>query len=111
MLLTMKALVEAMRALVYVQAENIDIANHHPDPDIREYRQHQVDLLTPVVKAWSTDMGLEVTSLAIQVYGGMGYVEEAGVSQHFRDARITPIYEGTNGIQAMDLVEIGRAHV
>ena len=104
MLMTMKALVEAMRALVYVQAENIDIANHHPDPDIREYRRHQVELLTPVVKAWSTDMGLEVTSLAIQVYGGMGFIEESGVPQHFRDVRITQIYEGTNGIQAMDLV-------
>jgi alkylation response protein AidB-like acyl-CoA dehydrogenase len=104
MLLTMKSLIEAMRGIVYLQAEAIDIALHHPDPDIREYRQHQVDLLTPVAKAWCTDMGVEVTSLAIQVYGGMGYIEEAGVAQHFRDARITPIYEGTNGIQAMDLV-------
>jgi alkylation response protein AidB-like acyl-CoA dehydrogenase len=104
MLLTMKALIEAMRAIVYVQAEALDIAAHHPDPDIREYRQHQVDLLTPVAKAWCTDMGVEVTSLAIQVFGGMGYIEESGVAQHFRDARIMPIYEGTNGIQAMDLV-------
>jgi alkylation response protein AidB-like acyl-CoA dehydrogenase len=104
MLLTMKALTEAMRAIIYVQAEGIDLAAHHPDPDIREYRQHQVDLLTPVAKAWCTDMGVEVTSLAIQVYGGMGYIEESGVPQHFRDARIMPIYEGTNGIQAVDLV-------
>jgi alkylation response protein AidB-like acyl-CoA dehydrogenase len=104
MLLTMKATIEAMRAIVYVQAENIDIANHHPDPDIREYRQHQVDLLTPIAKAWCTDMGVEVTSLAIQIYGGMGFIEESGVPQHFRDARIMPIYEGTNGIQAIDLV-------
>ena len=104
MLMTMKALNEAMRALCYVQAESIDIAAHHPDPEIREYRQHQVDLLTPVAKAWCTDMGVEVTSLAIQVYGGMGFIEESGVPQHFRDARIMPIYEGTNGIQAMDLV-------
>jgi alkylation response protein AidB-like acyl-CoA dehydrogenase len=104
MLLTMKALIEAMRALVYVQAEGIDLAAHHPDPDIRQYRQHQVDLLTPVAKAWCTDMGVEVTSLAIQVFGGMGYIEESGVPQHFRDARIMPIYEGTNGIQALDLV-------
>jgi alkylation response protein AidB-like acyl-CoA dehydrogenase len=104
MLLTMKALTEAMRAMIYVQAEGLDLAAHHPDPDIREYRQHQVDLLTPVIKAWCTDMGVEVTSLAIQVFGGMGYIEESGVAQHFRDARIMPIYEGTNGIQAMDLV-------
>jgi alkylation response protein AidB-like acyl-CoA dehydrogenase len=104
MLVTMKALTEAMRALIYVQAEGTDLATHHPDPDIRQYRQHQVDLLTPVAKAWCTDMGVEVTSLAIQVFGGMGYIEESGMPQHFRDARIMPIYEGTNGIQAMDLV-------
>ena len=64
----------------------------------------EAELLTPVTKAWCTDLGLEVTSTAIQVFGGMGYIEESGVSQHFRDARIAPIYEGTNGIQAMDLV-------
>ena len=104
MLMTMKALVEAMRALVYTQAESIDVAAHHPDPAIREYRQHRVDLLTPVVKGWCTDMGIEVTSLAIQIFGGMGFIEESGVPQHYRDARITTIYEGTNGIQAIDLV-------
>jgi alkylation response protein AidB-like acyl-CoA dehydrogenase len=104
MLMTMKALVEAMRALVYTQAESIDVATHHPDPAIREYRQHRVDLLTPVVKGWCTDMGIEVTSLAIQIFGGMGFIEESGVPQHYRDARITTIYEGTNGIQAIDLV-------
>jgi len=104
MLLTMKALIEAMRALAYTQAEGIDIAANHPDPEIRAFRQHQVDLLTPVVKGWCTDMGIEVTSLAIQVFGGMGYIEESGVPQHYRDARITTIYEGTNGIQAIDLV-------
>ncbi len=104
MLLTMKALIEAMRGIVYLQAEALDIATHHPDPDIREYRAHQVDLLTPIAKAWCTDMGVEVTSLAVQIYGGMGFIEEAGVAQHYRDARIAPIYEGTNGIQAMDLV-------
>jgi alkylation response protein AidB-like acyl-CoA dehydrogenase len=104
MLLPLTALVEAMRALVYVQAEGIDLATHHPDPDIRRYRQNQVDLLTPVAKAWCTDMGVEVASLAIQVYGGMGFIEESGVPQHYRDARIMPIYEGTNGIQAIDLV-------
>ena len=104
MLMTMKALVEAMRALVYTQAESIDVAANHPDPDIRAFRQHRVDLLTPVVKGWCTDMGIEVTSLAIQIFGGMGFIEESGVPQHYRDARITTIYEGTNGIQAIDLV-------
>jgi hypothetical protein len=104
MLLTMKSLVEAMRAIIYVTAEGIDLAAHHPDPAVREDKGELVDLLIPVAKAWSTDMGIEVTSLAIQVYGGMGYIEESGVPQHYRDARITSIYEGTNGIQAMDLV-------
>jgi alkylation response protein AidB-like acyl-CoA dehydrogenase len=104
MLLTMRSLTEAMRALAYVNAEAIDLARHHPDAEVRERAQERADLLTPVTKGWSTDMGVEVTSLAIQVHGGMGYVEETGVAQHFRDARIAPIYEGTNGIQAMDLV-------
>jgi 3-(methylthio)propanoyl-CoA dehydrogenase len=104
MLLTMRAYIEAMRSLIYVTAETLDLAVSHPDADARQAHQERVDLLIPLCKAWSTDLGVEVTSLAIQVYGGMGYVEEAGVAQHFRDARITPIYEGTNGIQAMDLV-------
>jgi alkylation response protein AidB-like acyl-CoA dehydrogenase len=104
MLLTMRAYNEAMRALLYVNAEALDLAQHHIDPGIREAKQDLADLLTPLSKAWSTDLGVECTSLAIQVYGGMGYIEEAGVAQHYRDARITPIYEGTNGIQAMDLV-------
>jgi alkylation response protein AidB-like acyl-CoA dehydrogenase len=104
MLLTMRATVEAMRALAYTNAEAIDLARHHPDAEVRERAQERADLLTPVTKGWCTDMGVEVTSLAVQVHGGMGYVEETGVAQHFRDARITPIYEGTNGIQAMDLV-------
>jgi alkylation response protein AidB-like acyl-CoA dehydrogenase len=104
MLMTQRSLIEAMRAIVYVNAESIDIANHHPDPDIREVKQDFVEMLTPITKAWCTDMGVEVASLAIQVYGGMGFIEESGVPQHLRDARITPIYEGTNGIQAMDLV-------
>jgi alkylation response protein AidB-like acyl-CoA dehydrogenase len=104
MLMTMKAYIEAMRGLTYFNAEAIDLGNHHLDPDIRELKQDLADLLTPITKAWCTDLGVEVTSLAIQVFGGMGYVEETGVAQHFRDVRITPIYEGTNGIQAMDLV-------
>jgi alkylation response protein AidB-like acyl-CoA dehydrogenase len=104
MLLTMKAYIEAMRSLIYVTAARMDIAIAHHDADVRQANQEQVDLLIPICKAWSTDLGVEITSLAIQVYGGMGYVEESGVPQHFRDARITPIYEGTNGVQAMDLV-------
>src|SRR5205814_10151820 len=88
----------------YVNAEAIDLARHHPDDATRTRAQERADVLTPISKAWCTDMGVEVSSLAIQVHGGMGYVEETGVAQHFRDARITPIYEGTNGIQAMDLV-------
>jgi 3-(methylthio)propanoyl-CoA dehydrogenase len=71
---------------------------------VRQARQELVELLTPVSKAWSTDLGVELTSIVVQVYGGMGYVEETGVAQYFRDSRIAPIYEGTNGIQAIDLV-------
>ncbi|WP_334144893.1 acyl-CoA dehydrogenase [Rhabdothermincola sp.] len=104
MLLTMKASVEAMRNIVYVCAEAVDRSTHHPDESVRAASKELLDLLIPVAKAWSTDTGIEVTSLAIQVYGGMGYIEESGVPQHYRDARITAIYEGTNGIQAMDLV-------
>ena len=100
----MKAYIEAMRSLIYVTAERMDLAIAHPDADVRQANRERVDLFIPLCKAWSTDLGVEVTSLAIQVYGGMGYIEETGVAQHFRDARITPIYEGTNGIQAMDLV-------
>ncbi|HUF33416.1 MAG TPA: acyl-CoA dehydrogenase [Acidimicrobiales bacterium] len=104
MLMSMKASVEAMRCLLYLNAESIDLANSHPDEAVRTERQELVELLTPISKAWCTDLGVEVTSLNVQVHGGMGYVEETGASQHYRDARIAPIYEGTNGIQAMDLV-------
>ena len=104
MLLTMRALIEALRGLHYLAAQAIDFAEHHPDEDVRRRNQEFVDLVTPVAKAWGTDSGVDVTSLAIQVHGGVGYIEETGVAQHYRDARIAPIYEGTNGIQAMDLV-------
>jgi 3-(methylthio)propanoyl-CoA dehydrogenase len=104
MLLTMRSLTEAMRALCYVNAEALDLSRHHPDEAVRTAAQERADVLTPVTKGWCTDMGVEVTSLGVQVHGGMGYVEETGAAQHLRDARITPIYEGTNGIQAMDLV-------
>jgi 3-(methylthio)propanoyl-CoA dehydrogenase len=104
MLLTMKAHNEAMRALCYANALAIDLAHASDDPVVREQQQKLADLLTPLSKAWCTDLGVEMTSLAVQIHGGMGYVEETGVAQHFRDARIAPIYEGTNGIQALDLV-------
>jgi alkylation response protein AidB-like acyl-CoA dehydrogenase len=104
MLLTMRAYNEALRCLVYLNAECLDLATHHPDEAVREQRAELADLLMPITKGWGTDLGVEVTSLAIQVFGGMGYIEETGVAQLYRDARIAPIYEGTNGIQAMDLV-------
>jgi alkylation response protein AidB-like acyl-CoA dehydrogenase len=104
MLLSMRAQTEAGRALVYSAALSLDEAKRHPDPDVRRAAQARVDLLTPVCKAWCTDMGVEVASTGVQVHGGMGFVEETGAAQHLRDARIAPIYEGTNGIQANDLV-------
>jgi 3-(methylthio)propanoyl-CoA dehydrogenase len=104
MLLTMRASIEALRCLAYLTAESLDLAKGHPDEAVRAQRQELADLLTPITKAWGTDLGVELTSLAVQVHGGMGYIEETGVAQHYRDARIAPIYEGTNGIQAMDLV-------
>jgi 3-(methylsulfanyl)propanoyl-CoA dehydrogenase len=104
MLLTMKAHLEALRCVLYLNAESIDLAKAHPDEAVRADRAELVDLLTPISKGWGTDLGVELTSLAVQVHGGMGYIEETGVAQHYRDIRIAPIYEGTNGIQAIDLV-------
>ena len=104
MLMTMKAQIEAMRAVSYDLAAMLDIAKRHKEEAWRTYADRRVALLTPVVKGWCTDIGVEVASLAIQVHGGMGFIEETGVAQHYRDARIAPIYEGTNGIQAIDLV-------
>jgi hypothetical protein len=98
MLLSMKSQVEAARALTYEAAKAMDMARRGD-----KAAQAKVDLLTPVVKAWCTDVAQEVASTALQVHGGMGFIEETGAAQFFRDARITPIYEGTNGIQAMDL--------
>ncbi len=104
MLLTMRAHVEAMRALCYVTAEHIDIAKYHPDEAARTEAEEMVDLLIPLAKSYCTDEAEHVTSIGIQVHGGMGYIEETGAAQHYRDAKITQIYEGTNGIQAMDLI-------
>ena len=99
MLLTMKALTQAGRALAYDAALSLDLARGGDAA-----AQARVDLLTPVVKAWCTDLAQEVTSLGVQVHGGMGFIEETGAAQFYRDARILPIYEGTNGIQAADLI-------
>jgi len=104
MLLGMKAQIEAGRALTYFAAATLDTAKRHPDAAERQTAQALVDLLTPVVKAWCTDVGCEAASTGVQIHGGMGFVEETGAAQHLRDARIAPIYEGTNGIQAADLV-------
>ena len=104
MLMTMKAQTEAMRALVLENAFALDMARCHPEDDVRQRYNLYADLLIPVSKAWATDLGVEVTSLAIQVYGGMGFIEESGMPQFYRDARIGAIYEGTNGIQALDLI-------
>jgi len=104
MLTVMRARIEAMRALAYVAAAALDRAKRAPDAAARARAQARLDLLTPVVKSWLTDGGCEVASTALQVHGGMGYIEETGAAQHYRDARITPIYEGTNGIQALDLL-------
>src|SRR5882762_5418977 len=104
MLLWMRTATEAMRALAYYTAGMIDQGRRHPEPAARRAAGRRADLLIPVVKAWCTDLGVAVASTGIQVHGGMGYVEETGAAQHLRDARIAPIYEGTNGIQANDLV-------
>jgi len=104
MLLTMKSTIEALRRLIYWNAACLDISAHHPDAHERERAADMAALLTPLSKGWGTDMAVELTGTAVQIHGGMGFVEETGVAQHYRDARITTIYEGTNGIQAMDLV-------
>jgi alkylation response protein AidB-like acyl-CoA dehydrogenase len=104
MLLTMRALTEASRALAYFAAAKLDTANRHPDPGERQKAQAIVDLLIPVVKGWGSEVGSEAASLGVQVHGGMGYIEETGAAQFMRDAKIAEIYEGTNGIQANDLI-------
>jgi alkylation response protein AidB-like acyl-CoA dehydrogenase len=104
MLMLMKSQTEAMRALAYVVAAAMDAAALHADVKTRQQNQAFVDMMIPVVKGWSTETGIEVASLGVQVHGGMGFIEETGAAQHLRDARITTIYEGTTGIQANDLV-------
>jgi hypothetical protein len=104
MLLTMRSLTEASRALAYLAASSLDVAKRHHDPEVRKARQAVVDLLIPVVKGWGTEVGSEVAAIGVQVHGGMGYIEETGAAQFMRDAKIAEIYEGTNGIQANDLI-------
>jgi alkylation response protein AidB-like acyl-CoA dehydrogenase len=110
MLLSMRAATEAMRALAYLAAAAIDASRQAGEGEAQSRAQRRADLLIPVIKAWCTDLGVEVASTGIQVHGGMGYIEETGAAQYLRDARIAPIYEGTNGIQANDLVgrKLGR---
>lgn len=104
MLMNMRARTEANRALAYVVAGYIDHAHSNPDAEVAKQNQALLELLTPVVKGWSTESAIGITSDGIQVHGGMGFIEETGAAQHFRDARITPIYEGTTAIQANDLI-------
>ncbi len=104
MLLSMKSQTEATRAVTYFVASQLDTARRHPDAAQRAEAQALVDFLIPVVKAWSSDTGIAVADTGIQIHGGMGFIEESGAPQHLRDARIAAIYEGTNGIQANDLV-------
>jgi len=104
MLLQMKASIEAMRALALVAAAEVDRAAYAATADLARQHQGRVDLWTPIVKGWLTELAQEVTSLGVQIHGGMGFIEETGAAQHYRDARILTIYEGTTGIQALDLV-------
>ncbi len=104
MLMTMKALTQAARVICYMTADSLDRAQRLPDADARQAASERAGLLTPIAKAFSSDIGSEVASLGVQIHGGMGFIEETGAAQHLRDARIAAIYEGTNGIQAMDLV-------
>ncbi len=107
MLMEMKARIAAMRGLIYRVAAEADISHAHPDPEVRAAARTRVDLLTPIAKGWCTETGVEIASLGVQIHGGMGYIEETGAAQHWRDSRITPIYEGTTAIQGNALVGRG----
>jgi hypothetical protein len=104
MLMSMKSQIEAMRALAYVAAASLDLANKHPDAVTRKGHKAFVELMIPVVKGWCSETATELCSTALQVFGGMGYIEETGIAQQYRDVKIVSIYEGTTGIQALDLV-------
>jgi hypothetical protein len=102
--MTMRANVEAARAVAYVTGAAMDNAHRHPDAAARKRHQAFVDFMIPIVKGWSTEMAQDIAYLGIQVHGGMGFIEETGAAQHYRDARVITIYEGTTGIQANDLI-------
>lgn len=104
MLMSMQSRIEAMRSMVYITASALDRAFQLPEGPEQQAAKNRVDILIPLVKAWCTDMGFDIASEAVQVHGGMGFIEETGIAQHLRDARIAMIYEGTNGVQAQDLV-------
>ncbi|WP_430644782.1 acyl-CoA dehydrogenase [Agromyces sp. GXS1127] len=104
MLMTQKAYIAALRRMMLLNAVHVDISTHHPDAATRARADEIASLLTPICKSFGTDLGNELTSLALQIHGGMGFIEETGAAQHYRDVRIAAIYEGTNGIQAADLV-------
>jgi hypothetical protein len=104
MLMTMRAYTEGCRAMACVAAAAYDAAHHHPDAEVRRQNQSFYEFMVPLVKGYSTEMSLEVTSLGVQIHGGMGFIEETGAAQHYRDAKILTIYEGTTAIQANDLV-------
>jgi alkylation response protein AidB-like acyl-CoA dehydrogenase len=104
MLMTIKSYVDAMRYLMYDNQLMLDVEYFGEDEEMKSFGEERCGILTPITKAWISDLGVELSNIAIQVYGGMGYVEETGVAQYLRDARIAPIYEGTNGIQALDLM-------
>jgi acyl-CoA dehydrogenase len=104
MLMQMRSLTAAARTICYATAVALDVSVRAKDAKVRAAAAARGALLTPIAKAFSTDIGNEVTSLGVQIHGGMGFIEETGAAQHYRDARITPIYEGTNGIQSIDLV-------
>jgi alkylation response protein AidB-like acyl-CoA dehydrogenase len=104
MLMTMRAYTEGCRAMASVAAAAYDAAHHHPDAECASRTQAFYEFMVPLVKGYSTEMSLEVTSLGVQVHGGMGFIEETGAAQYYRDAKILTIYEGTTAIQANDLV-------
>ena len=103
MLMTIKSYVDAMRYMMYDNQLMLDV-EYFGEGELKEFGEERCGILTPITKAWISDLGVELSSMAIQIYGGMGYVEETGVAQYLRDSRIAPIYEGTNGIQALDLM-------
>ena len=104
MLMQMRALTEAGRAMSFYAIAAEDRSSHHPEAEVRAESAQLVEVMTPLVKGWCTEVAMESTSLGVQVHGGMGFIEETGAAQHMRDARILPIYEGTNGIQALDFI-------